>query len=66
MSTKTPLPALSPEEVTKKLRANQIGMLEVIKRKAGPLVGAMPSANMRDRARKIYDLALELQNDLSK
>lgn len=41
-------------------------MLQKIKDTAGPLVGLLPSTNMRDRARKIYDLAKELQDDLSK
>lgn len=58
--------AASPFEHTEKLRKRQIGMLETVKRQAGPLVGMMPSANMRDRARKIYDLAKELQDDLAK
>ena len=45
---------------------NPIGMLQDIKNTAGPLIGLMISANHRDRARKIYDLAKELQDDLSR
>lgn len=66
MTEKLVKPALAPEELTAQLRTKQQVMLEIIKRKAGPLVGMMPSANMRDRARKIYELARELQNDLTK
>ena len=47
-------------------KASAIGILENIKRHAGPLIRKMPSNNMRDRARKIYDLAKELQDDLAK
>lgn len=40
------------------------GMLQRIKDTAGPLVSLVESANHRDRVRKIYDLAKELQDDL--
>lgn len=41
-------------------------ILQAIKNQAGPLVGMLPSTNMRDRARKIYDMAKELQDDLAR
>lgn len=46
--------------------AQLIGALEGVKRAVAPLCGALPSATMRDRARRIYNLARELQNDLAR
>lgn len=47
-------------------RETQIAILEQIKKKVAPLCGAMESANFRGRARRIYELAKELQDDLRK
>lgn len=56
--------------MTTKAKANprtiQIIMLERVKRNVGPLCVNLDSNNWRDRARKIYDMARELQDELKK
>ena len=44
----------------------QLIILDRIKRLMAWLCGVFPSANMRDRARKIYNLAKELEEDIRK
>ena len=64
-----PFLTLGPTSVSISVKGTvkqQIGQLERIKRTAGPLINQMPSCNMRDRARLIYNLAKELQDDLAK
>ncbi len=46
--------------------AAQIVILERIKRSIAPMCGVLQSANWRDRARRIYNLAKELEDDIKK
>lgn len=46
--------------------AAQIIILERIKRSIAPMCGVLQSANWRDRARKIYNVAKELQDEIRK
>jgi len=44
----------------------QLAILHKVKRSIAPLCGVLPSANMRDKARKIYDIAKQLEEDIKK
>ena len=44
----------------------QILILARVKRMVAPMCGVLPSANMRDRARRIYNIAKELEDDIRK